>query len=81
MTHEEKLLAFCANIRYLRRTHGLSKRKMAGILGVGVNTITALENDIVPRRLGSSALVRASQYFTIPSGKLFSPLEEEGAGH
>ncbi|MGM9608206.1 MAG: helix-turn-helix domain-containing protein [Oscillospiraceae bacterium] len=76
MTHEEKLLALCANIRYLRRTHGLSKRKMAGILGVGVNTITALENDIVPRRLGSSALVRASQYFMLRTNELFSPMEK-----
>ncbi|MGN0968016.1 MAG: hypothetical protein ACI4O3_01990 [Oscillospiraceae bacterium] len=76
MTHEEKLLALCANLRYLRRTHELSKRKMAGILGVGVHTITALENDIVPRRLGSSALVRASQYFMIRTDELFSPLEK-----
>ena len=76
MTHEEKLLALCANIRYLRRTHGLSKRKMASILGIGVNTLTALENDIVPRRLGSSVLVRASQYFMIPSHALFFPMEK-----
>ena len=76
MTSEEKLLQFCANIRYLRHTHGLSKKNMASILGVGVNTITALENNVVSPRLGSSVLIRAGEYFHLRTCELFRPLEK-----
>ena len=76
MTYEERMLTFCANIRYLRNHHGLSKQKMAHILGVGVKTLNALEADVVPRRLGCSELVRAAEFFGISTDALFRPMEK-----
>lgn len=76
MTTDKEFLAFCANIRYLRSTHGLSKRKMADILGVGVDTITSLEKNILPPRLGSSVLFRISRYFHLRPCDLFRPLQK-----
>ncbi|MGM9608231.1 MAG: helix-turn-helix domain-containing protein [Oscillospiraceae bacterium] len=80
METDQNLLQFCANIRYLRRRYRLSKKKMAQIMGVGVNTVTALENNIVPPRLGSSVLIRAGEYFHIRTCELFCPMEEEEHG-
>ncbi len=74
MTTDQALLTFCANIRYLRDKHGLSKRDMADILGVGVKTITALEHNTVPKRLGSSVLLRMSRHFHVRICELFRPL-------
>ena len=76
MTYEERMLAFCANIRHLRNRCGLSKQKMAHILGVGVKTLNALEADVVPRRLGGSALIRAADFFGISTDALFRPMEK-----
>ena len=76
MTHETRMLTFCANIRLLRSNHRLSKQTMAHILGIGVKTLNALESGVVPRRLGSSALIRAAEFFGMSTDTLFVPLEE-----
>lgn len=76
MTHENQMLTFCANIRYLRNHHGLSKQKMAHILGVGVKTLNALESDVVSRRLGSSVLIRAAEFFGTSTDALFHLMEK-----
>ena len=76
MTHETKMLTFCTNIRTLRSRHGLSKQTMAHVLGIGVNTLNALESDVVPRRLSSSVLIRAAAFFEMSTDALFLPLGE-----
>lgn len=75
MTHEEKMLALCANIRHLRKKHGLSKAAMAKILGIGVRMLNLLEHDVVSLRLGSEMLVNASDYFNVTTESLFVPPE------
>ena len=76
MTHETRMLTFCANIRFLRNNHELSKQNMARILGIGVKTLTAMEAGVVPRRLGSSVLIRAAEFFEMSTDALFLPLEK-----
>ena len=76
MTHETRMLTFCANIRSLRTRNRLSKQTMARILGIGVKTLTTLESGVVPRRLGSSVLIRAAEFFGISTDALFLPLGE-----
>lgn len=76
MTHETRMLTFCANIRSLRIRYGLSKQTMAHILGIGVKTLNALEADVVPRRLGSSMLIRAAEFFELSTDALFLPLKQ-----
>ena len=74
MTPENQMLTFCENIRTLRSSHGLSKQTMAHVLGIGVKTLNALESDVVPRRLGSSVLIRAAEFFEMSTDALFLPL-------
>ncbi len=74
MTTDQERLIFCANVRYLRDQHGLSKRDMADILRVGVKTITSLEHNTVPPRLSSAVLFRISQHFHVRICELFRPL-------
>lgn len=76
MQSDESLLIFCGNLRYLRCRHGLSKREMSRILGIGVKSLTLLENNTVPPRLGCKMLFRASRYFKIRTCDLFRPIEE-----
>ena len=76
MQTDESFLIFCGNLRRLRGTHGLSKKEMAGIPGIGVKSLTLLENNIIPPRLGCELLFRASQYFKIRACDLFRLMEE-----
>ena len=71
MKSEDQFLILCQNIRYLRKANGLSKAKMARILGISVKTLTKLEQDALPPRLGCEALWRTSAYFNVPLHKLF----------
>ena len=65
MQTDESFLIFCGNLRRLRSTHELSKKEMAGIPGIGIKSLTLLENNIIPPRLGCELLFRASRYFKI----------------
>ena len=76
MQSGECLLLFCGNLRKLRKAHGLSKKKMASILGISVRSLTLLENDVIPPRPGCDMLFRTSQYFKIRVCELFLPMEE-----
>lgn len=76
MKQDEYLLILCDNLRRLRRAHGLSKKEMAKILGIGVKSLSLLENNILPPRLGCEMLFRASQHFKIRACELFEPTEK-----
>lgn len=76
MENEKQLTIFCQNLRYLRQKHGLSKTRMANILGVGINTLNRLEQGVASPRLGSSVLYNAGVYFNIKTDDLLHiPLE------
>ena len=70
MENEKQLLILCRNLRHLRQKHGLSKRNMANILGIGVNTLTSLEQGDPSPRLGSSVLYNAGVYFNVKTDDL-----------
>jgi transcriptional regulator with XRE-family HTH domain len=72
---KEELLILCENLRRLRREYGFSKREMAEILGIGVASLTLLEQDRIPPRLSCAVLFRASRYFRIRAHELFQPME------
>lgn len=71
MKSEDQLLTLCQNIRYLRKINGLSKTKMARILGISVRTLTKLEQGIFPPQLGCEVLWRTGSHFRVPLHKLF----------
>lgn len=53
------------NIYYLRSENNFSKKKMAEILKIGVNTLSKIEKGILPPRLSVDVLFRLKDYFGI----------------
>ena len=66
---------FCSNIRYLRKTHGLTQAQMADIMGVGISTVRLLENGTLPKRLSYVVLFPLCEYFDLSYDALFVPMD------
>ena len=73
MTKEEEIKQLCANIRYLRERAGLSKTRMAKIMGVTTATLTKIEEGTLPRRTGVKVLLRLSDRSASGSITSFCP--------
>lgn len=76
MTHEEKMLALCDNIRRLRKESGMTLHAMAHALGTSVQTLSSLEHNVIPKRLRYAVLIRAARCFQMTTEELFLPVEE-----
>ncbi len=74
--HKKDVLIFCYNIRFLRRKYKLSRAEMAKRLGIGVQTLRALEKDEIPSRLSCEILFRIYNEFGICPKNIFSPLND-----
>ena len=69
---------FCRNIAWLRKKHGLSKKEMAKILGIGLHSLNNIEMGEMPPRLGYSILLTVYQQFGIlPSAQITQRLEDD----
>ena len=67
----------CANIRYLRMTHGLSRTVMARKLGITIKTLDLLESGIMPRSCTVRLLFHIQKNFGVsPYDCLSARLEE-----
>lgn len=75
MKNDQEILNFCHNIRHLRKSHGLSKAKMAHILGIGTKSLTRIECNELPPHTSCIILYNIHKYFHIPPHKLFESLE------
>ena len=66
---------FTHNIRWLRKKHGLSKRKMAELLGIGLWSLNRLERGQIPPRMTIEILFAVQKHFGIsPAAQLESRL-------
>ena len=65
------------NIKQLRQSHNLSKKSMAKIMGIGVGSLTKLENGILPPRADVNCLLNLHKYFGISISELFQSHSEE----
>ena len=70
MEDQELLHIFNKNIAYLRRTHRLTQKEMARILGIGTESLRKMEKGITPAKLDCFVLLRAEQHFHIPLADL-----------
>ncbi len=68
---ERELQNLLHNIAWIRREKGLSKKKMAKILGIGIRTLNKIENGEVPNRLGANSIINIYRAFGIPPKALF----------
>ena len=62
---------FCSNVKWLRQKHRLTKQQMAAIMGIGVYSITKLEQGNLPPRMRIDAALNLSHHFRIPLKYLF----------
>lgn len=58
------------NVAYLRKKQKFSKEKMAKILGIGIQTLTKIEQGVLPPRLRVEVLFRMQHYFGIHVSEL-----------
>lgn len=54
------------NILFLRNSNNITKKEMAKILGVGIETLNKLEKGVLPPRLNVEVLIRIQEYFNVP---------------
>lgn len=64
-TEGEKEQNFLYNLKYLRKSDGISKRKMAKLLGIGIGSLNKIESGKLPPRLGVSVFFDAQRLFGI----------------
>ena len=73
-TSDNELGSFMRNIAWLRKHHGLSKKKMAELLGIGVETLNKIEQGQFPPRLGVSVMEKLWIHFGIAPSDQFKQL-------
>ena len=66
---------FRQNVIYLRKTHGLTQRQMAQILGIGIGTLGRLEAGKVVR-MNAGMLIRLCDYFDLSADNCLRKLPE-----
>lgn len=59
------------NIKMLRKKFHLSKKSMAQIMGISVESINKIESGKCPEKLKIDILFRLEKFFSIPVYKLF----------
>lgn len=77
MNDKDGRIIFCENVKKLRLTHKLTKKRMAEIMGVSVKTLTKIENCEFPKRLSVIVAIKLMQYFKIYPDKLFETQPEQ----
>jgi transcriptional regulator with XRE-family HTH domain len=65
MTVQEEMTVFCGNVKRLREREGLTRKKMAVRLGIGVETLNRLERGEIPPRFSVAVVCRISREFGV----------------
>lgn len=72
---------FCDNVIWLRKQYGISKRRMAELMGVGIWTLNKIERGEVPPRADVSIFWNIHKRFGIsPAEQLCGKLGEADKG-
>ena len=70
MKNEKEMMNFCENIRALRKMHHLSEAEMAKRMGIGVKTLSRIENNDPPEHLSGSVLLHLCREFRTTAAAL-----------
>lgn len=82
MRTENELQIFMKNLVFLRKENQLSKKEMANILGIRIQSLTQLENGELPPGLQVSVIFNACKRFGIaPQVLITQALEVENKQH
>ena len=71
---KNEIRVFCENVKALRQREKLSKKEMAKRLGIGVGSLTRIENGMIPPRLRCNVLVKIHICFGVLPEQMFSPV-------
>ena len=71
MKNEQELQNFCKNITLLRKRHGLSKKEMAKLLGIGIWSLNKIERGELPPRLNANVILAVYRQFGVRPSMLF----------
>ncbi len=63
---------FLKNVTWLRRHYGISKKRMAGLLGIGIASLNKIEEGKMPERLGVETVFRIYDKFGVLPENQFS---------
>jgi len=67
---EPELSNLLYNIKYLRLKHGLSKKEMTELMGIGLGSLNRIESGEVPRNLGTRVIVELMLHFRVSARDL-----------
>ena len=67
-----QVIIFCQNVKTLRKQNGLTQKEMAEKLGIGVKSLSLMENGIVPKRLSTEVIYKVSNCFDVSASVLLS---------
>ncbi len=73
---QDELKIFAENVAHLRRRHGLSKKDMAKLLGIGMCSLNKLEKGEFPPRLTVEVNMRIYLYFGIYPSDQFRKIQD-----
>ena len=74
--HRTDLETLTHNLRWLRKRNGSSQKTMAGILKIGVGSLSKLEHGVIPPRLSVEFVFAVHDHFGIAPSALFSVWQE-----
>lgn len=67
---EDEFKIFAHNVAKLRQDHGISKKEMAGLLGIGIESLNKIESGEFPPRLKISVFFEIQKHFGVSPGNL-----------
>lgn len=77
MSTQDEYQNVCANIRYLRKQHGLSRTAMARKLHITVKTLDLLEAGTFPERINIGLFFCVQKVFGVSPKRLLTVLLEK----
>ena len=69
---DRELEIFMKNVAYLRKTNGLSKKKMAEILGISTATLNKIEVGDFPPRTKANIFIRIYRRFAVRPSEILA---------
>lgn len=72
----EQIQAFLYNIAWLRKHYGISKKKMAELLGIGVGSLNKIEQGILPPRMSMEVVFHVFDHFHLMPSRQTVRLDE-----
>lgn len=73
--NDTEFAIFQNNIKFLRKKENLSKKDMAKLLQISVNSLNKIESGIMPERLGIGIVFRIQQVFGVLPREQFQHID------